>query len=156
MNNKDQEIALACFRLGRSFFCIDVMRINEVVTSKAPSFLPCPTRFFQGVITLRDAEIPVLDMRVRFNMASRPDNEPGELIVVRLPDRLIALAVDKVIEVISVPGNRIMPPPDLEGPGAECILGVCHFQNHAVMVVNIDLLPGNDGSPLPLQPPVSG
>lgn len=130
------------------------MRISQVIAAGELSLLPSPSRFFRGVVTLRNAAIPVLDLRQRFNMAVRPDSEAGQLVVVKLPQRQIALAVDEVLEIFSVPGNRIMPPPDLEGPGAECILGVCHYRDCVIMVIDIDRLSveqtafsGHQGSP---------
>ena len=141
MSEKDQDILLACFRLGRSFFGVDIMRIREIVASGPRSIPPLSTSDLPESITLRGAVIPVQELRKRFHMAPPPDDIGGELIIVKLPGALLALAVDEVVEVISVKGSSIMPPVDPVGPASECILGVCLFHDREVMVVDIDVLP---------------
>jgi len=141
MSKKDQDILLACFRLGSSLYGVDVMRIREIVAPGAHSFPPFSATGLLEFITLRGTAIPVLEVRKRFHMAPRPDGIGGELMVVKLPDKVLALAVDEVVEVITVKGSSILPPCGPAGPASECILGVCLFHDREILVVDIDVLP---------------
>ncbi len=144
INAKPGAIPLACFRLAGSLFAVDVMRIMEIAVPGAVRPPLSPSRFVTRDAVLRGKTIPVMDLRGRFRIPPRPERNPGELIVVRLRDGALALGVDEVVEIIDVPCERIMPPPDLEGFGAECILGVCRANDDVVMIVDIDLLLNGD------------
>lgn len=135
-----RDIPLACFRLASSLFAVDVMRILEIVVPGALPRPPSSSRFLVGDIVLRGNVIPVMDMRRRFRMATRLEGDPEELVVVRLRDTVLALGVDEVVEIITIPCDRIMEPPDLTGFGSECILGVCRVNDGVVMIVDIDVL----------------
>lgn len=136
-------IQLACCGLGESLFAVDIMRIREIILPPPVASLPAPTRFLDGVINLRGAVIPVMNLRRRFGMPPAREGASGRLLIVTLPRQLLALAVDDVLEVITVPAGEIMPPPEMEETmGAECILGVCLAGERVFMILDIDALTG--------------
>jgi purine-binding chemotaxis protein CheW len=144
MMKKDlQNIQLACFSLGNNLYAVDIMRIKEIMLPQKLSSLPRESPLLEGIINLRGTVIPVMNMRKRFGMP--PANEPGtgKLLIVTLQRLLLALAVDDVLEVITVPVGDIMPPPDVaEGIGLECVLGICLSNEQIFMILDIDTLVG--------------
>ena len=134
-------IELACVRIGATQFAVDIMRIREILVPQLISPLPCASDLLEGVINLRGAVIPVMNMRTRFGMPALDDVSAGKLLVVSLVSQLLALAVDDVIEVISVPVSEIKPPiQNVSGVGMEFLLGVCMYQNGVFMILDIDSL----------------
>ena len=143
MNNKLRDIQLACFNLGDNFFAVDIMRIKEIIPPQKISSLPWPSRFLEGVINLRGAVLPVMDMRKRFGMVGIEEGRAVKLLLVTLSRQVLALAVDDVLEVITVPVEDIKPPPDVDAEiGAECLLGVCLSGERVFMILDIDSLLG--------------
>jgi purine-binding chemotaxis protein CheW len=142
MNRNLQEIQLATFRLGDSLFALDIMRIREIIPSRRLSSLGSPSRYLDGVITLRGAVIPVMNMRKRFGLPPAEDEISAKLILVRLARQVLALSVDEVLEVITVPVADLKPPPETDGFGRECILGVCLDADFVFMILDIDALSG--------------
>lgn len=134
------EIRLLCFRLGEALWAVDLMRIREVVPLRgiAPAGDDAP--FVAGTIHLRNDHIPVMELARRFGLRREGGDGPGELIVVRLPGTLLALAVDRVLEVVGVPVERILPPEDADGAGGDFVLGVCRCNAEQTMILDIDLL----------------
>lgn len=134
-------IQLACFTLGDKLLAVDIMRIREILVPQQLSLLPCNSDVLEGVINLRGAVIPVMNMRKRFGMPVLDNSNSGKLLIVSLVGQLLALVVDDVMEVISVPVSDINPPVKMfTGVTTEFILGVCLSDNRVFMVLDIDSL----------------
>ena len=134
-------IQLACFCLEDKLFAVDIMRIREIIVPQQLSPLPCTSDLLEGVINLRGTVIPVMSMRKRFDMPIADHANTGRLLILSLVRQLLALVVDDVMEVISVPVTEIKPPIlHVSGMGMEFILGVCLANDHVVMILDIDSL----------------
>lgn len=134
-------IQLACFTLGDKLFAVDIMRIREILVPQKLSPLPSVSNVLDGVINLRGSVIPVMNMRKRFEMPVDADAPAGKLLIVSLVKQLLALVVDDVMEVISVPVTDIKPPIQVaSGIGMEYLLGVCLSNNRVYMILDVDSL----------------
>jgi len=122
-------------------FAVDIMRIREILVPQQLSPLPCASDFLDGVINLRGTVIPVMNMRKRLGMPVIDGAPVGKLLIVSLVKQLLALVVDDVMEVVSVPVGDIKPPIQVvSGVGMEFLLGVCLSDNRVFMVLDIDSL----------------
>jgi len=152
MSSENPDIQLACFTLGENLFAVDIMRIREIVLPQKLSALPGGSQILEGVINLRGAVIPVMNMRKRFGMPETVDCKTGKLLIVSLARQAVALAVDNVIEVITVPARDIKPPLDTaDGIGMEHLLGVCLCDDRVFMILDIDSLLGQPESREPVR-----
>ena len=143
MGSDNPDIQLACFSLGDNLFGVDIMRIREIILPQKLSALPGASQLLEGVINLRGAVIPVMNMRKRFAMPEEDAVTPGKLLVVSLARLTLALAVDTVMEVITVPAREIKPPLDTaDGIGMGYLLGVCLSDDRVIMILDIDSLLG--------------
>jgi len=143
MNEDILEIQLACFNLDEKLFAVDIMRIKEIVMPQKLSSLPRDSQILEGVINLRGNVIPVMDMRKRFGMQQFSGTTAGKLLIVSLARNSLALVVDSVLEVITVPVNELKPPLDAtEGVGIQHLLGVCLSGERVFMILDIDSLLG--------------
>lgn len=141
MESATTHIQLACFSLGDNLFAADIMRIREILVPQKLSPLPCASELLEGVINLRGAIIPVMNMRKRFGMPIVDGAPVGKLLIVSLVGQLLAIVVDDVMEVISVPVADIKPPIQItSGVGMEFLLGVCLSNNRVFMILDIDSL----------------
>jgi purine-binding chemotaxis protein CheW len=145
MNTDMHEIQVACFRLGDDLYAIDIMRIREIIRPQKLSGLPKAHDFVEGVINLRGAVIPIIDLRKRFDLPRRDIDRTTRLIIVSVASQLLGLMVDDVTEVITVAVKDIKPPPPVvKGVGADYLIGVCLVDESLVMLLNLDriLTPG--------------
>ncbi len=141
MEGTATHIQLACFSLGDKLFAVDIMRIREILVPQSLSALPCASDLLEGVINLRGSVIPVMNMRKRLGMPLLDDALTSKLLIISLVRQLLALVVDDVMEVISVPVGDIKPPIHMaSGVGMEYILGVCLSNNRVFMILDIDSL----------------
>ena len=113
METDIREIQVACFRLGEDIYAIDIMRIKEIIRPQKLAVLPKAPVFMEGVLNLRGAVIPVVDLRKRFDMPVREIDRDRRLLIVALAGRTLGIAVDEVTEVITVPVANIKPPPQV-------------------------------------------
>lgn len=141
MSRKLQDLQLACFSLGDNLLAIDIMRIKEIIQPQKRSSLPVPSQFLDGVINLRGAVIPVMNLRKRFRMPELPEGKSSKLLIVSLARCVLALTVDDVLEVITIPVAEIKPPPEMhESDALECLLGMCLSGDRVFMILDIDAL----------------
>lgn len=143
MNEDILEIQLACFNLDEKLFAVDIMRIKEIIMPQKLSSLPRDSQILEGVINLRGNVIPVMDMRKRFGMPQVCSSTTGKLLIVSLARNTLALAVDSVLEVITVSVKDLKPPFDASiGVGIQHLLGVCLSGVRVFMILDIDSLLG--------------
>ncbi len=103
------------FRLGKENFAIGIGHVIEIIGIQKVVDVPDMPDYVRGVLNLRDKVIPIMDMRARFRMPAKEDDEETCIIVVCIDERSIGLIVDKVNEVTDIPPERIEPPPGLRG-----------------------------------------
>ncbi len=140
METAIQELQLAGFHMGDNLFAIDIMRIREIVIPQKLAAFPLQNSILDGMINLRGQIIPVMNLRSRFGMPPRSGG-PGKLIIVSVAGRHVALAVDDLDEVITVPVKELNPPYNMvEGVGAEYLLAVCLCNQRLYLVLDIDML----------------
>jgi purine-binding chemotaxis protein CheW len=141
MNSDVREIQVACFRLQEDLYAVDIMRIKEIIRPQKLTPLPQSPAFVDGIINLRGAVIPVVDLRKRFDMPPRDLTISTRLLIVRLSGQTLGLVVDDVTEVVTIPVTDIKPPPAVsDGLIVNHLLGVCLSGDNLVMLLDIDRL----------------
>jgi purine-binding chemotaxis protein CheW len=98
------------FGLGAEEYGIGISYVTEVVGMQRIMEVPDVPKFIKGVINLRGKVIPVMDVRIRFNMAEKAYNERTVIIVLEIDKILIGLVVDQVSEVLEIQKANIELP----------------------------------------------
>ena len=134
-----QAIQLACFRVGVGLYALDIMRIKEIIRPQKLTAVPKAPAFIEGVIDLRGAVIPVVDLRKRFDQPLPPVDRKTRVIICAVTGRIIGLVADEVTEVHTYRRQQIFPAPQfLRGKGSEFFLGVCHRQGDLVLILDLE------------------
>jgi purine-binding chemotaxis protein CheW len=134
-----QEIRVVCFRLGEDTYAADIMRVREITKPLKPAGLPDAPDFIEGVINLRGAVIPVLNLHRRFRLVEPDSDKNTRLLIVSLAGQPFALVVDEVTEVVTVPVRDLRPPPRFSrGVGSEYLIAVCLVDDSLVMLIDLD------------------
>jgi purine-binding chemotaxis protein CheW len=134
-----QEIKVVCFRLGRDTYALDIMRVREILKPQKLSGLPEAPSFVEGVINLRGAIIPVVDLRKRFGLSETGYSGECRLLISVVARQLVGLIVDAVTEVVTIPVRDLRPPPSVvKVAGNRYLIGVCLVKEVMVMLVNLD------------------
>jgi len=97
--------------------------------------------YVKGVINLRGSVIPVVDVRLRFNMKPRDYDDRTCVIVVNVNESPIGLVVDAVREVISILPEQISPPPSVsKGEVTKYIQGIGRFDEDVIILLAMNEL----------------
>jgi purine-binding chemotaxis protein CheW len=103
------------FSLGEGVFAIDIRMVREIIQYGAMTAVPLMPSFIRGVINLRGAVVPVIDLQVRFGRAPAVVGNKTCVIIFdieREGEKVeLGLMVDAVSEVIEIAPSEIEPPP---------------------------------------------
>lgn len=112
---ESEELELLSFRVGESEYSVEIMSVREIRGWTRATTLPHSPHFVRGVINLRGAVLPVIDLAMRLGMDAEEPNDRNVIIVVDIEGRSVGLRVDAVSDILSVPKSQLQPPPDMSG-----------------------------------------
>jgi purine-binding chemotaxis protein CheW len=138
---RNEDLAqLAAFRIGGEEYAIDIMRIKEIIQPLRITKVPKAPPFIEGVVELRGAILPVVDLRKRFDIVPTGNPRVAKYIIVSMEGRVLGLVVDAVSEVLRVLRKDVKPPPELSfaGSSPSFFTGVCHIGDRIIMVLDLD------------------
>lgn len=95
------------FDLGDEEYGVNIAGVTEIVGMQRIMPIPDMPRYLRGVINLRGKVIPLMDVRLRFNMPERAYDERTVIIVMEVDDAPVGLIVDGVREVRDIPPSQI-------------------------------------------------
>jgi purine-binding chemotaxis protein CheW len=142
----EENVLLVTFRVGAEEYGLDINAITEVIRPLKITPLPKMPAFVEGVINLRGAIIPIVDLRNRFELKdAQNDMRKMRMIVTRgalpAPGRsagLLGLVVDNVDEVVSVPKKDMAAAPDAaKGRSADFIAAMAKVGERLIIVLDI-------------------
>ena len=103
------------FTLGEEVFAMDIRTVREIIQYGPMTPVPLMPAFVRGVINLRGAVVPVIDLKARFGQPAAAVGKKTCIVIfdaVRQDERVeLGLLVDAVSEVIDIPPSQVEPPP---------------------------------------------
>lgn len=99
------------FSLDRESYGIEVRYVTEIVGIQPITVVPELPEYVKGIINLRGKIIPVMDVRLRFKKEPREYNDRTCIVVVDIGNVPIGLIVDSVSEVLTIPEQDVVEPP---------------------------------------------
>ncbi|HBR00999.1 MAG TPA: chemotaxis protein CheW [Ruminiclostridium sp.] len=101
------------FSLGKETYGIEIKYVTEIIGMQAVTEIPQLPEYVKGIINLRGKIIPVTDVRLRFKKESKEYNDRTCIIVIDINETSIGLIVDSVAEVLTIPEQDIVAPPQM-------------------------------------------
>lgn len=101
------------FLLGNEAYAIEIKFVIEMIGMQPITEVPELPEYVRGIINLRGKIVPVMDVRLRFKKEFKEYNDRTCIIVVDVDDILLGLIVDNISEVISIPDEEIVSPPEI-------------------------------------------
>jgi len=131
------------FTLAEEEYGIGILKVKEIIGMMAITTVPRTPEFVKGVINLRGKVIPIIDLRLRFNMEAIPYSDRTCIIVVEIDSDkatvLIGIVVDAVSEVLNIREDEIEDTPKFGTRlNTEYILGMAKIQKGVKILLNID------------------
>lgn len=104
---------LIAFRIGRQEFCVDIMSVREIRGWTPATPLPRAPGFMKGVINLRGAVLPIVDLGARLGLATSEPTARHVIMVAHVGGRTVGLLVDAVSDIIQLKDGEIQSTPDV-------------------------------------------
>jgi purine-binding chemotaxis protein CheW len=109
----DNQVTLGCFEVGGHTYAIDVAQVREVVRWQPVTPLPNAPALIEGVIDLRGAVVPVVDLGRALGGGGVTPGSRTRIAVTEIDGLVMGLAVDAAIEVLAVDVAQLDDPPTL-------------------------------------------
>lgn len=131
------------FTLDEEEYGIGILKVKEIIGMMPITSVPRTPEFVKGVINLRGKVIPVIDLRLKFDMGEISYTERTCIIVVEIDSKegtvLIGIVVDSVSEVLNIQESEIEETPAFgTSLNTEYILGMAKIQGGVKILLNID------------------
>lgn len=132
------------FLLAGEEYGVDILRVQEIKGWDSVTNIPNTPEYIRGVINLRGTIVPIIDMRLRFNLEKKEYDATTVVIVLNVEnegktDRTMGVVVDAVSDVYNVPMKNIKPSPDFgTAVDTEFVTGLATVGEVMVIVLNID------------------
>lgn len=137
------------FVLGDEEYAVDILRVQEIKGWEKTTDIPNSPAYVMGVINLRGAVVPIVDLRVRFGLDDITYNESTVVIIVRAENgtdnsKIIGLVVDGVSDVYALKADELQSAPSMSGTiNTEYVNGLATVGDKMVIVLHIDQLINN-------------
>ena len=130
---------LISIRVGDQMFALDIMTVREIRGWTASTPLPHAPSYVLGMINLRGAVLPVLDLSGRLGLAPRTPDASSVVVVAELAGRPVGLLVDAVCDILTVDAAQVQAAPDLGGhPDADFVRGVITLDTEIVTLLDLE------------------
>lgn len=129
------------FRLGKEEYGLDIHKVQELRGYDAVTKIANAPEFLKGVVNLRGIIVPIIDMRIKFNLGMPTYDQFTVVIVLNLAGRVIGMVVDSVSDVINLTAGQIKPAPEMGSVvQTEHLTGIGTVDERMIILVDIDKL----------------
>ena len=129
------------FRLGEEEYGIDILRVQEIRSYEQPTRIANAPAFVKGVVNLRGIIVPIVDMRIKFNVGNPTYDAFTVVIVLNINGHTIGMVVDSVSDVVTLTPDQIKAAPDLGASvAAEYLQGLGTVGERMLILLDIDKL----------------
>lgn len=140
----DEDLAVSeylTFTLGSEEYAIDILKVQEIRGYEQPTLIANAPRFIKGVINLRGIIVPIVDLRLKFNLSKAEYTPFTVVIILNIAGRVIGIVVDSVSDVLTLSGQQIRPAPDFSATfDTKYILGLATVEQRMFIVTDIEQL----------------
>lgn len=137
----DELLQLVTFSIGEEEFGVNILKVQEINRTMEITKVPRAPAFVEGVINLRGKVIPIIDLRRRFGLTSKPEDKDTRIIVIEINSIIVGFVVDAVSEVLRIPASTVEPPPPVvAGVESDYVSGVGKLKDRLLIMLDLDKL----------------
>jgi purine-binding chemotaxis protein CheW len=137
-------VQMVAFQVGDGDYALDIMRIKEIINPLPVTAVPKAPAFIEGVVELRGAILPIVDLRKRFDLPPTQLTRTNKVLIVGIDvggrRMIVGLVVDGVSEPIRIAKEQLRPAPPLTVGANPYFSGMVHHQGRILMVLDLDAI----------------
>lgn len=129
------------FTLGQEEYGIDILRVQEIRVYEPVTRIANAPDFIKGVVNLRGTIVPIVDMRIKFNLGKPTYDQFTVVIILNIDCRVMGMVVDNVSDVITLSAEQVKPPPEMGTTfDNEYLIGLGTLEQRMLILMDIDKL----------------
>lgn len=139
--SQDKQLEFVTLVAGGQSFCIEITQIREIRRWTPVTILPHSPDHVLGVINLRGAVIPIIDLAAKLGFERITPTERHVIIITAIEDRIVGLLVESVSEILGVKSDMVRETPHCpEDTTTRAILGVIAVGDDMIKVISLTSL----------------
>lgn len=129
------------FTLGKEEYGIDIQKVQELRGYDAVTRIANAPEFIKGVVNLRGIIVPIVDMRIKFNLGTPTYDQFTVVIILHIGGRIMGMVVDSVSDVITLTHEQLKPAPQMGSVvETDYLLGLGTIEERMLILLDIDKL----------------
>ena len=129
------------FTLGKEEYGIDILKVQELRGYEAVTRIANSPDFIKGVVNLRGIIVPIVDMRIKFNLGEPTYDQFTVVIILNIAGRVMGMVVDSVSDVIALSADQVKPAPEMgTALQTDYLIGLGTIDERMLILVDIDKL----------------
>ncbi len=133
-------VEMLTFSLGTEEYAIDILKVQEIRGYEAVTKIANTPAFIKGVINLRGVIVPIVDLRIKFDLGDVAYNEFTVVIILNIGKRVVGAVVDGVSDVVSLKEEDIHPAPEFGALDTQYLTGLATVNDQMLILVDIERL----------------
>ncbi|TDW36885.1 purine-binding chemotaxis protein CheW [Rhizobium azibense] len=132
---------LIAFRIGDQEFCVNIMSVREIRGWTPATAMPHSPAHMKGVINLRGAILPIIDLSARLGMKPAEPSVRHVIIVAQVRCKVVGLLVDAVSDILTVTDDNIQPTPEISSDiERQFARGILAIEKRMICLVELEAL----------------
>ena len=140
-----QPLEFLAFTLGQEEYGVDIQKVQELRGYDAVTRIANAPEHIKGVVNLRGIIVPIIDMRIKFNLGTPTYDQFTVVIILNIASRVMGMVVDSVSDVITLSPEQVKPAPEMGAVlDADYLIGLGTLDDRMLILVDIDKLMTSD------------
>jgi purine-binding chemotaxis protein CheW len=133
------------FTLGQEEYGIDIQKVQELRGYDTVTRIANAPEHIKGVVNLRGIIVPIIDMRIKFNLGAPTYDQFTVVIILNIGNRVMGMVVDSVSDVITLTPEQIKPAPEMGSVlDTEYLIGLGTLDERMLILVDLEKLMSSD------------
>jgi len=129
------------FTLGTAEYAVDILKVQEIRGYDSVTEIANAPSFIKGVINLRGVIVPIVDMRIKFQVGEARYDQFTVVIILNVLKRVVGIVVDGVSDVITLPPDQVKDAPEFGAAlDTKYIMGLGTIDQRMIILVDIERL----------------
>jgi purine-binding chemotaxis protein CheW len=143
------------FALGEEEYGIEILKVQEIRGYESVTRIANSPDFIKGVVNLRGTIVPIVDMRIKFNVGVAEYNQFTVVIILHVASRVVGMVVDSVSDVIQLGPAQVRAAPDFSSTfDTRYITGLGTVEERMLILLDIERLMSASDMALVEQPTI--
>ena len=127
------------FDLADEHYGVDILKVQEIKGYSAVTRIPNTPDYLKGVLNLRGTIVPIVDLRLKFDMGATEPTSFTVIVVVNVRERVMGFLVDGVSDVLELASKDVQPPPELGSKvDITFVAGIGNCNDRLVTLLDVD------------------